>query len=495
MLIPARAIISFSILLVAAATCAEAITEEEMLRKYREFTQEAASRHTSFRDGCNSQYAEFLQTAWDWYQGNAPQPVPAEPTPVEPVPYNDGEGGTTPVETVPVAIAPVENLPQPIPVEPIDENPHAAGDYFDIPLYGVKCRVRLPESVRRVISTIAPADIARAWQKLSSADLANTIHDCLASRSEYNLCDWAYLMLLDRLGKEFCSDENSATLLTAYLFCQSGYQMRLGIDRQRIVLLFGSRNTIYDKPYFNVAGCRFYPYGTASRKLNICDAAFPGETPLSLRIAGEQKLAGTMSTPRKIQSARYPDVKASAGVPAGLIEFYSEYPAGELDANPLSRWAMYAETPLARRTIDSLYPALKEAAAGSQLDAVNRLLNWVQTGFEYKLDDQVWGHDRAFFAEETLFYPYCDCEDRSILFSRIVRDLLGLDVALVYYPGHLATAVKFTEDTEGDAVIINGQRFIVCDPTYIGAPAGHQMPGLDYAHTQAIVLGQQPPGN
>ncbi len=85
-------------------------------------------------------------------------------------------------------------------------------------------------------------------------------------------------------------------------------------------------------------------------------------------------------------------------------------------------------------------------------------------------------------------YPYCDCEDRAILFSWLVRDLLGLDVALVYYPGHLAIAVRFNEDVQGDAMIINGQKFIVCDPTYIGAPVGKQMPGLEYEKAQAIIL-------
>ena len=116
------------------------------------------------------------------------------------------------------------------------------------------------------------------------------------------------------------------------------------------------------------------------------------------------------------------------------------------------------------------------------------LLNWVQTGFVYEYDDKVWGHDRAFFAEETLYYPYCDCEDRSILYSRLIRDLLNLDVALIYYPGHLATAVCFDQDVQGDAMIINGRKFIVCDPTYIGAPVGAQMPDLEYDKAQAIVL-------
>ena len=38
------------------------------------------------------------------------------------------------------------------------------------------------------------------------------------------------------------------------------------------------------------------------------------------------------------------------------------------------------------------------------------------------------------------------------------------------------------------ALMINGRKFIVCDPTYIGAPVGAQMPGLEYDNTQAIVL-------
>ena len=89
-----------------------------------------------------------------------------------------------------------------------------------------------------------------------------------------------------------------------------------------------------------------------------------------------------------------------------------------------------------------LYTPLREQLAGlDKKEAAERLLNFVQTAFVYEYDEKVWGHDRAFFAEETLFYPYCDCEDRSILFSRLVRDLLGLDAVLVYYPGHLATAV------------------------------------------------------
>ena len=116
------------------------------------------------------------------------------------------------------------------------------------------------------------------------------------------------------------------------------------------------------------------------------------------------------------------------------------------------------------------------------------MLNWVQTAFVYEYDDKVWGHDRAFFAEESLYYPYCDCEDRSILLSRLVRDLLGLKVVLVYYPGHLATAIHFTNDVRGDYLVLSGQRYTVCDPTYIGANIGMTMPGMDNNKATVILL-------
>lgn len=197
-----------------------------------------------------------------------------------------------------------------------------------------------------------------------------------------------------------------------------------------------------------------------------------------------------MSKERAITSERYPDLCIKSQVPTALIDFYNSYPTASIGGNTMTRWAMYANTPLTQTIKDVLYPKLKEAIKTcTKLDAANRLLNWVQTGFEYEYDDAVWGYDRAFFSEETLYYPYCDCEDRSILFSRLVRDLLGLDVALIYYPGHLATAVKFdTEEINGDSMIIDGNRYIVCDPTYIGAPVGKQMPGLKFDEAEAIIL-------
>lgn len=101
---------------------------------------------------------------------------------------------------------------------------------------------------------------------------------------------------------------------------------------------------------------------------------------------------------------------------------------------------------------------------------------------------QVGGEIVFFFADETLYYPSCDCEDRAILFTRLIRDLLGLKTALIYYPGHLASAVCFTENVAGDYLLLEDNRYLICDPTYINAPVGKTMPDMDNKKAKVILL-------
>ena len=189
-----------------------------------------------------------------------------------------------------------------------------------------------------------------------------------------------------------------------------------------------------------------------------------------------------------LKAEGYP-TSANIAINESLVAFYSTYPTSEADNNFMTRWAMYANTPLDSEVKKQLYPALYSQLEGKTYpEAANILLDFVQSAFVYEYDDKVWGGDRAFFAEESLYYPYCDCEDRSILFSRLVRDLLGLKVILVYYPGHLATAVRFDDYVRGDYINLNGERYLVCDPTYIGAPIGVTMPDMDNATATVILL-------
>ena len=200
------------------------------------------------------------------------------------------------------------------------------------------------------------------------------------------------------------------------------------------------------------------------------------------------KLQTTLSNNKKIKALSVPII-VNTHVNKNLVDFFNDYPTSYCNNNFMTRWAMIANTPMEKGVKEKMYPQLQKAIKGlTEKEAMERLLNWVQTSLVYEYDDKVWGGDREFFAEESLYYPYADCEDRSILLSRLVRDLLGLKAILIYYPGHLAMAVEFTEQVKGDYIMLDGHKFVVCDPTYINANVGMTMPKMDNAAAKVILL-------
>ena len=77
---------------------------------------------------------------------------------------------------------------------------------------------------------------------------------------------------------------------------------------------------------------------------------------------------------------------------------------------------------------------------------------------------------------------------RCILLYHLLRYLVRFDAMLVYSPGHLAMAVCFNENVDGDYIMVNGRKFIVCDPTYIGCRIGDTMPGMNNSEATVILL-------
>lgn len=140
-------------------------------------------------------------------------------------------------------------------------------------------------------------------------------------------------------------------------------------------------------------------------------------------------------------------------------------------------WGFYATQPLASNVKEQLLPPLRKALYGkNEVEKVSVLMNFMQFGFDYATDEEQFGFEKPFFLEENFYYPKNDCEDRSILLSYLIKHLVGLDVVLLYSPGHLWTAVRFNEEVSGDYIVVKNSKYIVCDPTYIGAGIGLTQP-------------------
>lgn len=498
---------------------------------YASFMEKAKNKYRNFRLQCNKEYAEFMRKAWARYGAEPPVKKPKMKK-ITAIPVVDT---TRRVTTAAYKVAKIVRGPrwreQPVPPFMIpEEEPFAADcmpeseketeqqtdtvsaqepeakrkdkkgegatkpeyEWTEFYFYGTKCKVRLGKANRFIIKDCDENTIADTWLALSDLRFSNVINDCLELRSAGQLCDWAYLQLLKSLSDTFCGEgTNESVMLAAYIYCQSGYKMRLATVDDKLYMLYGTKERLYNNfQYYIIEDAFFYPLQKCeSHYMNICDVEYPKEQELSLLVWTEQRFNVLAADERNIQSNRYPEISVKVKENKNLIDFYNTYPAPEGDDNLMTRWVMYANTPISSSAREAIYPTLyKQVEGRTQLDAVNRLLNFVQTGFVYKLDEEVWGEDRAFFADESLFYPYNDCEDRSILFSRLVRDLLGMKVVLVYYPGHLATAVRFDKPVEGDYIMVGDEKYTICDPTYIHSWVGCTMDGMDNNEATAILL-------
>ena len=489
---------------------------------FNEFREDIHKEFEEFRRKNNEEYAEFVRQIWKQFKAAPVMPKPQDDF-IKPVVYEGPEGEPqqtdmwrflAKIERVAKKIFKpnkdeVEKMqgkkrPKPATPKKVEETkeqpiqevkiPKSQTQFASMPFtfFGTEMSVRIDESRRLYLGKVTPDNVADLILKqLSTKYYDNTIVDCLALREKYNLCDWAYLLMLKTISDTFCGkDTKESALLTGYIYCQSGYKIRFATDAKKdnLYLLVGSRHFIYGKTPWMLDGDFYYPVlETTPTSLLICEAAYPQEQKLSLFIPTTPHFTEEWNEEREVASQRYPEVKIHVKVNQNLMNFYETYPSSRIGDDFTTRWVMYANTPMQEDIKNQIYPELSKALQGkSPVEKVERILNLIQTGLEYGYDDVVWGGDRAFFSEETLNYPLCDCEDRSILFTRLVRDLVGLKCALIYYPGHLAAAVHFDEEVGGVRYMLDNVPYVVCDATYIGASVGMQMPDCDDATLIAI---------
>lgn len=476
---------------------------------YENHKGKVMSSYEEYRKRINEAYAEFMNGAWREEQPVvAPVPSPvAPPLPIEPpvpapdptpLPQTMPEPKETPVdvktwpfeeddEQQPEPAVPID-IPEPLPeVEP------SPVQSMTVTFFGTSInldKVSDPPGVWNRDRRSLP----EFWSAMADGRYDRLLKQCLDIRTEFRLCDWAYIQLLDEVGRAVCGGKsNEATLLTAYLYAQSGYKMRLATGADGLIMLFASKHWIFDMPYWRLDDTYYYTLDSnAPQQISICDVNFPGEKPLSLYIDNTPKLDMVYGELQSYANPWDASSKLDYRGNINLIQFLNTYPSSVINTDAVTRWAMYAHTPLSAESGAGLRNSIGEGLAGKSVpEGVCAILRWVQREFTYTSDREMWGvADRAMFGDETLYYRKSDCEDHSILFARLVKEIYNLPVALVYYPGHLAAAVRFSpeDNVKGDYITIDGDRFVICDPTYIGASIGMTMPQMDNSTALALVV-------
>ena len=405
--------------------------------------------------------------------GNTPKAEPAKPqaTPVKPQPVAPKAEPTTPAkpQTTPVK-------PQPKPkAKPAMQSSLQKEFYPSVAINYCNTKLYIDASMKGVINITSSQEcaVADGYEALCRSNYKPLIANCQQAQKDFRLNDWGVFLFVKTAAEALCNDENSCIVMQQFLLNELGYRAKMARrgDRNQLLLFVATDCMVYGHPYFTKEGLNYYNInGTEACTFYMCNQdSKKAKTPVAMRLNNVPALnSGVVSRQRTNKAG---NVSVSVNVSKSLMDFYASMPQCD--------YGVYAKAPVAGSLAQEVLGTLRPLVQGkSEVDAANLLLNFVQTGFKYATDEEQFGFEKPFFVEELFYYPACDCEDRSVLFGWLVRELLGLDVVYLDYPNHIATAVQFKGDVKGDFLTVDGKRYTVCDPTYIGASIGMTMPNL-----------------
>ncbi|MDE6340717.1 MAG: hypothetical protein K2K93_00205, partial [Muribaculaceae bacterium] len=312
--------------------------------------------------------------------------------------------------------------------------------------------------------------VKKGWQGLTKTPGFKDLRDdCLRIREELQLCDWGYLLLAEKIASElYPASKDNQALAACALLNLSGYDCRLASSKGNIYLMF---NPSHEMPgtYLPIDGKRYYirSRGDELSSASSCIADFHANpTPIRMLMERYPRLRHNPSTARRYRSSA---VGASKGLDmADVNVVVNSSVQSFLDDYPLVSWNLYGLAPVSEELQNTLFKVMKDEVAGlGEIEAVNKLLKFHYVGFNYSRDHEQFGREKPFFFDENFYYPANDCEDRAILFARLVKDILGLDVVYLKYPDHLAAGVCFSPgvNVTGPRVTVDGKTYVFCDPT------------------------------
>lgn len=466
---------------------------EKAMAELNAFNDKNQSEFDAFCKKIDKQMLEFMDNPWKSIKKEKPIPKPVEPKPVV-IEYDEDTDTIDHNDAPPVPIkrtvTPPKPRPQPAPPKPlppppkIDEAPDVR-----ITFYGTPVTVKGFKAPNlSCLATASESTAKSGFEQLTKVQSTQLLASLLKWRSDLSLPDWGYVKLVQAVSEKYYGkDTNASRLLHSFLLQRSGYDIRLGLSGNQLVVLAAVEGGIYGIGYFPDCGKNYYSLYPTDSQMHICDFKYPGEQQISLRFNDVPDFSFSPGAEHTITVKNHPDITLKQQTNQNLIDFYNDYPTGWLGNDIYTRWAIYANVPASAQMKQNIYPRLKQALQGkNQYEAVGLLLKVAQS-FPYEYDDNMWGDDRAFFPDESWHYLKSDCEDHAIHFSRLVRDLIGLNVCLVYYPGHLAAAVEFTDSkVTGEHIMHNGRKYIFCDPTYFYAGIGIQAP--NYVNAEKILI-------
>lgn len=355
----------------------------------------------------------------------------------------------------------------------------------EVDFYGEDLVFNVGNNLFLNLSGVYEDDVANYFLQISEyEDESLTLwNDISRYSTEFGLNEWGEYLMLKILSEKMFVSNNERVAFCFYMLRNYGFyktKIARGSQSQNLILLIAIDNTkkVYGYKYFSfnednvdikyyviygdkMQGEGIYTYNVNEQDINLAQIGLEFNKILAIGRCD------------KVRSLNVERLNSTINLP------YNSRNINFLNEVPQTIFPIYFVSDMTEEAQQALYNKFGHLKHEySATEAVDILLNFVQTAFDYQTDNEQFGCEKYFYPEESIAYPYCDCEDRSALFSWLVKTYLGLQVVGLKYPGHLATAVYFGENIEldGNEIVYQNKKYYVCDPTYIGASVGMTMP-------------------
>ena len=463
---------------------------DAMKKQQEEFIQKMQNQFNEYVKQKDQEFSDYLKGQWENYENLKGIDPPERPKPPDMPTYQEQAERAeswNKIEVIKPVLAVEDEKVKQIIVpqfkksdEEVYDKANMAFDFF-----GFRIILDYDQSLKfDPPAAINPASIGNFWDQMSRKNYSGLVAQLESYKTKMNLNDWAYFRLLEEFSKSLYQESvNGQNLMSWFMLNRSGYKSKLAYSKDKISLLLPTLNTMYTKSYLTLNNTHYYVMSElGSTDIFTYEKDYPGSDKL-VDFSIKSPLNFEKKIVNKSLGFNYNNKPYSLNISynQNLIDFYAAYP--QVDIRTYFDAAVSAETK--ESLLESLRPVTSEM---TETEAVSFLLKFVQTSFNYKTDQQQFDREKFFFPEEILYYPYSDCEDRSVFFAYLVNELLNLKVIGLEYPGHITTAINFSKDVEGDYISYKGEKYTIADATFINAPIGLTMPEYRGKDVQIIEL-------
>lgn len=443
-------------------------------KEFNLFNQIIQQEHQGFRQKNDSIFSQFLKDSWASFDVLYKAGKPTEPKPVDqPTVEQPTNEIPAPLQEISVDSSMYNNISKPTKIEPQlkkSEQPEpveSSGTLsLNVDFYGNESKLPYPLGIPQIYR-ISSESISEYFNKTSnSPSIFMLVSNLQTLKKKLQLNDWGYYQLVESCAAQLESDASSKTLLSWVLLIKSGYNAKAGFSGKKVYLLLPFCEDLYNNYYIRIDDQDYFIQSQdvnaeEIQQMTVHKADYPDNQLFSLMIDQLPDLGTKMISREFVFQGKKLIINESER----LINFYKDYPLCEMK--------VYFSSPLSEMALTALDNYFKPLFSGlTEKEKVALLLLFTQKAFPYQTDKDQFAHEKYFFSDEIFYYPYSDCEDRAILFTKMVKHFTNLNCIGLDYPGHVNTAVSFNEDTKGTFITVKGKKYIVCDPTYINAPIG-----------------------